>query len=718
MVDASVRTIGTSSRAVIAAAILLSTLIFFAAAWRDYDVILSEAQESVNREVEVLYRNAVNTFETLDLIAERVNDRIRAMSWEDIAASTTLQRYLRELRQKYPQIEAIRLVDSSGIVRDIDSLAPPSAAIVEGNQLDTFRQRGSSTLVGHLLDRANFDIVQRRQGEEDAFAGLVVVTASPRYFADFWREIVPHDSVTGLLQSDGVILARHPPLTSEMIRLPPGSFSQAAAERGLLRSTSGLDELDRIYGFRNLPGYPVSLVYGISVAAAAEQWRGDIVAYGILYTFTILAITLGMLLVSSQRARERLAWSQANKEANQRAATETELHRLQKMDVIGQFTSGMAHDFGNVLAGIAMHISTLNQPESDRKGFETAVQDALRGVDQGIKIVRSLLDLVRHQTSKSESLDVNGCLRAAEGLLRQCMQPLSSVVLDLAPEVWIVDTDAQSIELALLNLAINARDAMPSGGTLRITTRNTQLWGKPGGLFGDYVALDVADTGTGMDSQVLAHAFEPFFTTKPDGKGTGLGLSQVFQFAEQSGGTATIATDLRSGTTVTIYVPRSRRSKLQVRLTPRHQEPSRTWRVVRADPSSTSHRRGFSTAAGPSDYDDPQPQSTSPHQTARWHASRVGRFRLDREAERPSKHIMPKRGMGYWRRAQDYRSATACCGSAQVRQILLLLAHDCDLLAQGPVQGRGRGAANACASRHGHTVAYGVVNDFGNRFDA
>jgi signal transduction histidine kinase len=704
MVDAPVRSIGTPSRAVMVAAILLSTLIFFAAAWRDYDVILSEAQESVNREVEILYRNAVNTFETLDLIAARVNDRIRALSWEDIAASTTLQRYLGELRQKHPQIEAIRLVDSSGIVRDIDSLAPSSAATVERNQLDTFQQRGSGTLVGLLLGRANLDIVQRRQGEENAFAGLVVVTASARHFPDFWSEIVPHDGVIGLLQSDGVILARHPPLTSHITRLPPDSpLSQAAAgaRRGLLRSTSGLDGLDRIYAFRNLPDYPVSLVYGISVAAALEQWRSDIVAYGIVYMLTTLAITLGTFLLLQQRARERLAWSRANKEATRLAAAETQLHQLQKMNVIGQVTSGMAHDFGNVLAGIAMHVSMLKQPENDRKGYETAVHDALRGVDQGIKIVRSVLDLVRHQTSKSESLDVNGCLHAAEGLLRQCMQPLSSVVLDLAPEVWTVDTDAQSMEIALLNLAINARDAMPSGGTLRITTRNTQLWGEPGGLFGDYVALDVADTGTGMDSEVLAHASKPFFTTKPDGKGTGLGLSQVFQFAEQSGGTATIASDLGSGTTVTIYVPRSRRSKLQVRklqvrLIPRDQEPSPTSRVVPADPPSTSRRRGPSTAASPSD----------------------DGFRLDREAEWPSKHIMPKRGLGYRRCAQDCRSATACCGSAQVRQILLLLAHDRELLAQGQGQGRDREAADAYASRYGHTVAYGVVNDFGNRFDA
>jgi signal transduction histidine kinase len=184
----------------------------------------------------------------------------------------------------------------------------------------------------------------------------------------------------------------------------------------------------------------------------------------------------------------------------------------------------------------------------------------LRTVERGEQLTGQLLTFARRQPLAVERVDLNARLRRMRELLAQTVGRGIRVETDLAPDLWPVDADPGQLDLAVINLAINARDAMPEGGALRLRTGNVTLSGKgaDAAAGGDFVTLSVSDTGTGMASEVAARAFEPFFTTKGPGKGTGLGLSMVYGFARQSGGSATIGSTPGAGTTVTLHLPKSR----------------------------------------------------------------------------------------------------------------------------------------------------------------
>jgi signal transduction histidine kinase len=186
---------------------------------------------------------------------------------------------------------------------------------------------------------------------------------------------------------------------------------------------------------------------------------------------------------------------------------------------------------------------------------------ALGTLERGRKLTGQLLAFARRQPLRVARVDINAELHRMSELLAQTVGSKIRVVNDLAPDLWPVDTDVTQLELAVINLAINARDAMPEGGVLRLRTFNTTLSPRSfdRGLImgGDFVGLEISDTGTGMPPEVLARAFEPFFTSKAPGKGTGLGLSMVYGFARQSGGSASIRSVVGRGTTVTLLLPRA-----------------------------------------------------------------------------------------------------------------------------------------------------------------
>ena len=249
-------------------------------------------------------------------------------------------------------------------------------------------------------------------------------------------------------------------------------------------------------------------------------------------------------LTEKRRADEALA------EAN------AALFQAQKMEAVGQLTGGVAHDFNNLLAVISNGLDVLSlrlQAHGDIK----LVATMRRAVDRGAKLTQQLLAFARQQPLKVERCDLNALIRGFEVVLRRVGSASITFELELGARMAQVEIDAARFEAALLNLAVNARDAMPDGGKLTITTSNhTQNEGEPGKLApGTYVQVSVTDTGTGMAPEVAARAFEPFFTTKEVGRGTGLGLSQVYGFIAQSGGDARIQSAVGAGTTITMFLP-------------------------------------------------------------------------------------------------------------------------------------------------------------------
>ncbi|MFL6721412.1 MAG: PAS domain S-box protein [Sphingomonas sp.] len=234
-----------------------------------------------------------------------------------------------------------------------------------------------------------------------------------------------------------------------------------------------------------------------------------------------------------------------------------QLFRAQKMEALGQLTGGLAHDFNNLLTAILgaceLAIRNLNDPDKLRR-----MLDGVRGSAQrGASLTKQLLAFARAQQLEIEQIDLRHFFADVSTLLRPSLRSNIELVIEMSDQLWPVDADAGALELAILNLAFNARDAMKDGGKLKISAHNVVLKGQPDGLKGEHVALEVIDTGSGMSADVMERVFEPFFTTKSFGEGTGLGLSQVFGFLKQIGGGIAVDSQPGKGATFTLYLPAS-----------------------------------------------------------------------------------------------------------------------------------------------------------------
>jgi PAS domain S-box-containing protein len=235
--------------------------------------------------------------------------------------------------------------------------------------------------------------------------------------------------------------------------------------------------------------------------------------------------------------------------------------RLQKLDAVGQLTGGIAHDFNNLLTIISGNLELLEDSVSSTQDREL-LSRASKAADSGARLTRRLLTFARRRQLAPEVINLNEQVQGMTELLRRTLGDMINLRTHFAPDLWLTRADAGEVESAVVNLAINARDAMPNGGKLSIRTDNAMLErdevGFEGPLTaGDYVRISVSDNGIGMTKDVLTRVFEPFFTTKPPGRGTGLGLSTIYGFIKQSGGNIRIYSEPGAGTTVSLYFPRS-----------------------------------------------------------------------------------------------------------------------------------------------------------------
>jgi PAS domain S-box-containing protein len=239
--------------------------------------------------------------------------------------------------------------------------------------------------------------------------------------------------------------------------------------------------------------------------------------------------------------------------------TREQLAQSQKMEALGQLTGGIAHDFNNLLMIVSGYAQILQRRLSEAKDRQ-AIEAIRAAASRGERLTRQLLTFSRRQQLTPVVVDLRTRIGAVRDMLAPSLRGNIEFVADIEDKIWPVQVDQGELELALVNIAVNARDAMPEGGTITLSARNVVL--KPGSaagpLEGDFVALAIIDTGTGMPAETVQRVFEPFFTTKPVGKGTGLGLSQVHGFAAQSGGAVTVASEVGRGTVVTVYLPRAR----------------------------------------------------------------------------------------------------------------------------------------------------------------
>ena len=263
-------------------------------------------------------------------------------------------------------------------------------------------------------------------------------------------------------------------------------------------------------------------------------------------------------------------------EMAQREKAENALVQSRKMEAVGQLTGGIAHDFNNLLQVVSGSLDLIAHRAGDDERIQHLAVAALGAVERGRRLTSQLLSFARIQRIELRPIAIAELLGNLRELLARTIDPSIELRFDGAETAEAVTADPVQLELALLNLALNARDAMPGGGRLSVTLGRRRLAGRDDVEDGDYVGITVRDTGTGMTPDVVARAFEPFFTTKTVGKGSGLGLSMVFGMARQSGGTVEIESAPGNGTAITIYLRRTAAVAPPATLTPRRPAPGET----------------------------------------------------------------------------------------------------------------------------------------------
>lgn len=287
---------------------------------------------------------------------------------------------------------------------------------------------------------------------------------------------------------------------------------------------------------------------------------------GAIIAFTLVAFILALFVIrQGERQQTELALKNAvlKQQILQQASTEAQLRHVQKMDILGQLTGGIAHDFNNMLAVVVGNLEIaqlrLERGAADAGKF---IGNALLGAGKAADLTKRLLAFSRRQTLRPAAIDVNACVHEMSTILSRTLGENITIELNLADSPWPAYVDRTQLESAIINLAVNSRDAMEGRGRLTITTANASFDAQHAGqnegmLAGEYVMVAVADTGQGMTPEIMQRVFEPFFTTKAVGQGTGLGLSQIHGFVLQSNGHIHIESTPGAGTTIQLYLPRA-----------------------------------------------------------------------------------------------------------------------------------------------------------------
>ncbi|HYA06668.1 MAG TPA: ATP-binding protein [Xanthobacteraceae bacterium] len=555
------------------ASLAVPAALFAYASFNDYRHVYAVADERIDRSLDVLQEQALKVFETVDRIFPEVDEVVRGMSDDQIrAAQANLTPRLQRIVGVMPQVQSIVLVGRDG--RPLAASAPPAMPsgtnFADRNDFEAQAGGDVGTYLGDVhaatLPAAGaevFDISRRLQSADGAFRGVIAVAVRPAYFDDFYAMIEQAPgNFYALVRADGVLLARYPTGRLRSRQLSPFSPLRRAIDDGRSEGlfsveNAEMDGVRRRIGFRKLPGYPVYAVAGIDSAAIRADWLGMVgghLIFGLPATL-LLFFALWLVLRRTQRLHD---------EAQRRELAEDALRQAQRLEAIGQLTGGVAHDFNNLLMIVAGTVQRLRRHLVDKK--ELAGDHAAHLLDtianataRGESLTRQLLAFSRRQMHQPSVIDLAERLPEIKDMLSRSLRGDIDIRVVVPRRPCAVKVDPSEFELALLNLAFNARDAMPSGGTLTITAKPVLMRDRASeeGLTGEFVAIRVADTGTGIAPEVLPRVFEPFFTTKEVGKGTGLGLSQVYGFARQSGGAASITTSVRRGTAVTLFLPRT-----------------------------------------------------------------------------------------------------------------------------------------------------------------
>jgi two-component system NtrC family sensor kinase len=551
--------------------ILLPAMLGAVAAYFSYRDGYQRAETSLSEAVAVAEENTTKVLDTHLLVAARIGDLIANLTDSQIVASEqSLHERMAQQIAMLPQIAAAWVIDADGHEVVSARVYPVNRALDQSAREDfrAFRDSNAQTFIWALRARsldgsgyqAYFTVSQRRTGPDGHFDGAIVVAVSGSYFASFYNSLLGASAhyTASVIREDGTVLA-HYPATPVASPAPEPLIAKAIADKmpsGIIESGSPLDDAGRIVAFKRVANYPVYVTIEQTKASILRGWLWSISGYVIVGVPAAIALIVLSMLALRRTRREQLALAQARDAIASRATAEAQLQRAQRLEAVGLLTAGIAHDFNNLLTVIICNIeflqSSLEPLDARRQRFFTA---AIKACDRGSTLAKSLLGFVRREPVDPRPINVNETVANTLELPWQSGDRIAHE-FRLGTDLWPVCVDPEQLSTALLNLALNARDAMAHGGKLTVETTNCQLGVSEQGPAGDYVGILVSDTGRGMSKEVRDKVFDPFFTTKEPGKGTGLGLAQVHGFTTRSGGYCAIDSQPGHGTTVKLYLPR------------------------------------------------------------------------------------------------------------------------------------------------------------------
>ena len=581
-----------AGRALLVVSILLPAILLVLASWHNRIEVLREADGRVERTLRVLHEHAIKVFETQKLIIDRINGRLRFIDWQQESDRLDLHRFLADLQKSYEQVATLTITDAEGrlVASSRAHPADPSVSFTDRDWFQALRASDRSELyvsrsyLGRQSGQPVFNVARLVYSADGSFQGAVALSVDRGYFETFYREVDPdlaHNVV--LVRGDGEILAREP--ATALMTLPPSAPMMLAISRGddgPYRAVSAVDRVPRIFSYRQVAPYPVFIGFGVSEAGVLADWRRHVLGYALVAALAAASLFGVSLLALRQMRQERLAtrrWRAAadalTAEAAERRRAEEQLRQAQKMEAVGRLTGGVAHDFNNLLTVVIGNLEMAQRRAADiDPRLIRGIDNAMEGARRAATLTHRLLAFSRQSPLSPETVDANRLVAGMSDLFRRTLGEQVAVETVLAGGLWLTQADANQMESAILNLAVNARDAMPEGGKLTIETGNAYLDEAYAAHHeelraGQYVMVAVCDTGTGMAPEVTSRVFEPFFTTKPPGKGSGLGLAQVYGFMRQSGGHVAVYSEVGQGTAIKLYFPRLARAAGEVPGDPR-----------------------------------------------------------------------------------------------------------------------------------------------------
>ena len=548
------------------ASLVLPAVLFAFASWVSYRNIARETDERIDRSLDILHEHALKVLQTIQVAFGEIDEITRAMSDDDIRRNEVpLHARLLKLVNELPQLQGIAILDRDGrpLVSANVVPVPRNLSLADRDYFQAQHQRDAGTYVSAIhkprmpgINTYFFAVSQRRPTVGGAFNGIISIAVLPNYFEGFYARMAMHEgSYFALARADGGFLARYPLLKNRQRELDAHSMLRKDIARGLTRSifsvNSQFDHIDRRIGYRKLAGFPLYVLAGVERSAVTGEWLAAMSSH-LVFGLPAIAVLFAVLALALRRTKRLYD------EADRRETAEVAMRRTERLTALGKLTGGVAHDFNNLLMIISGSAQRLRGELTDSK--HARLLDMIATATQrGEALTRQLLAYSRQQTLSPEVIDLTQRLPTIREVLARSLHADIAIKVEVPEGTCAVRVDVSEFELAILNLAVNARDAMPDGGTLSIRAKPVTLRGEASeeGLAGEFVAVRVSDSGHGIAPEVVTRVFEPFFTTKEVGKGTGLGLSQVYGFAKQSGGTATISSSEGRGTTVIIYLPRS-----------------------------------------------------------------------------------------------------------------------------------------------------------------